>query len=110
MPAVCHPCFEHSGKFGKHFRSCWLLFERSSRDASHDSAVLLAELRAGSLDGYGCELFLPLDAVLAQLYLHRLDAISRIILCSRNIFAVEMLSVEIFFAVEILSAVVVFVC
>ena len=36
--------FVHSGKFGKHFRSCWLLLERSSRDASHDSAVLLAEL------------------------------------------------------------------
>lgn len=84
MPAVCHPCFEHSGKFGKHFCSCWLLLKRSSRDASHDSTVLLAELRAGSLDGYGSELFLPLDAVLAQLFLHRLDAISRNILCSRN--------------------------
>ena len=36
--------FEHSGKFGKHFCSCWLLLERSSRDARHDSAVLLAEL------------------------------------------------------------------
>ena len=36
--------FEHSGKFGKHFSSCWLLLERSSRDASHDSSVLLAEL------------------------------------------------------------------
>ena len=36
--------FEHSGKFGKHFRSSWLLLERSSRDASHDSTVLLAEL------------------------------------------------------------------
>ena len=36
--------FEHSGKFGKHFCSSWLFLERSSRDASHDSSVLLAEL------------------------------------------------------------------
>ena len=67
--------FEHSGKFGKHFRSCWLLLERSSRDARHDSAVLLAELRAGSFNGYGCELLFPLDAVLAKLFLHCLYAI-----------------------------------
>ena len=75
--------FEHSGKFGKHFCSCWLLLERSSRDARHDSPVLLAELRAGSLDGYGCELFLPLDAVLAQLFLHRLNAVRMKILLDR---------------------------
>ena len=76
---------EHSGKFGKHFCSSWLLLERSSRDASHDSTILLAELRAGSLDGYGCELFLPLDAVLAQFLLHRLDAISRNALCCSSL-------------------------
>ena len=75
--------FEHSGKFGKYFRCGWFLFERSSRDARHDSTVLLAELRAGSLDGYGCELFLPLDAVLAQLFLDRLNAVRMKILLDR---------------------------